>query len=228
MTDKKFTHVDLFCGAGGFGLGFKQAGFEHIFANDMNKDACATYELNLGLKPVRGKLEDIEIGDLGEVDVLTAGFPCQPFSVAGKKNGWKDDKASFYDSLIKFIARTDPKFIVFENVKGFVKHNKGKSIQRLLANIEHLGYDVTYKVLNSNDYGVAQKRERVIIVANRLGIENFEYPQEHDYKPVVGDIFTDLPESEGLTFTDYKLNIFSKIPEGGDWRDIEDEEEKKK
>ena len=142
-----------------------------------------------------------------KVDVITAGFPCQPFSVAGKQEGWTDGRANFYDSLLDIVFNTRSKFVVFENVKRFVTHDGGNSIKRLIDDMEAMDYSVKYKVLNSNNYDVPQKRERVIIVCNNIGID-YEFPEESDWKPVLGDFILNLPESDGFEFTPEKAKQF--------------------
>ena len=223
------NHIDLFCGAGGFGLGFKMAGFGHLYAIDMDKNAVKTYNENIGGAEC-GRIEDVDDATWFEmrdkVDVITAGFPCQPFSVAGKQKGWTDGRADFYDSLLDIVFNTKAKFVIFENVKRFVTHDGGNSIKRLIGHMETMGYIVKYKILNSNNYDVPQKRERVIIVCNNIGVD-YEFPEESDWKPVLGDFILNLPESDGFEFTPEKAKQFLMIPEGGNWNDFPTEEIKK-
>lgn len=173
---KEYTLVSLFCGAGGMDLGFKQAGFNILWANDFEKDAVETYEKNIGKHVVLGdicKIKSSEIPD--NPDVIIGGFPCQGFSVANTKRNMKDERNFLYKEMLRIIKDKQPKIFVAENVKGLLSMEKGKVIEMIMKDFEDIGYEVTYEVLNSADYGVPQARERVIIIGNRIGVKNL-YP----------------------------------------------------
>lgn len=164
--------VSLFCGAGGMDLGFKQAGFNIIWANDIDEDACITYKNNIG---------DVVLGDISKIssdeipdgaDVVIGGFPCQGFSVANTGRNMEDERNFLYREMLRIIEDKKPAVFVAENVKGLLSMEDGKVIQMITKDFEDLGYNVDYKVLNSADYGVPQIRERVIIIGNRIGVKN--------------------------------------------------------
>lgn len=183
MPQKKL--ITLFSGAGGMDLGFKNAGFDILWACDFNKDAVNTYRKNIGdhielcdIKSVDSK--DIP-GDPNEVDVIIGGFPCQGFSVANNNRSMKDERNFLYLEMLRIINDKQPKFFVAENVKGLISMSGGQVIQMIIEDFKKIGYKVDYKVLNAADYGVPQARERVIIIGNRIGAENvFPEPTHAD------------------------------------------------
>ncbi|MCS5337101.1 MULTISPECIES: DNA cytosine methyltransferase [Staphylococcaceae] len=166
--------VSLFSGAGGMDLGFINKGFNIVWANDFDKDAVNTYSLNIGKHIFSGDITKIDIKDhvKDKVDVVIGGFPCQGFSIANKNRGMHDKRNFLYLELLKAIEVLKPKFFVAENVKGLIGMNNGEVIKLIISDFEKLGYKVDYKLLNSADYGVPQKRERVIIIGNNIGLNN--------------------------------------------------------
>lgn len=184
--------ISLFSGAGGMDLGFKRAGFEIIWANDFEKDAVKTYKKNIGNHIVYGDITQIESKDIpGEkanIDVVIGGFPCQGFSIANTKRNMNDKRNFLYLELLRVIKDKQPKFFVAENVKGLLSMQKGKVIKMIVKDFEKLGYKVDYKLLNAADYGVPQARERVIIIGNRLGIENPFPKKTHTNNPETNNL----------------------------------------
>ena len=166
--------VSLFSGAGGLDLGFKMAGHEIIWANDLYEDAVETYRHNLGNHIVCEDISQIAAENIPDCDIIIGGFPCQGFSVANTKRHENDERNSLYKELIRIIDAKKPKFFLAENVKGITSLAKGKVFQMILGDFENLGYVVKYKVMNAADYGVPQTRQRVIIVGVRKDID-FEY-----------------------------------------------------
>lgn len=162
-------------------LGFRQAGFNIIWANDFAEDAVNTYRQNIGNHIVLGDITQIpsdEItGEAGEVDVVIGGFPCQGFSIANNKRSMEDQRNFLYLEMLRIIHDKRPKFFVAENVKGILSMEKGRVIERIVADFAELGYSVNYKLVNAANYGVPQARERVIIIGNRIGVEN-PFPEE--------------------------------------------------
>ena len=187
---KKPSVVGLFAGCGGMDLGFQQAGFEIIWANDFDKDAVSTYKNNIGNHIVLGDIRDIPSSLIpNDFDVLLGGFPCQGFSIANIKRSIKDERNFLYLEMLRVIKDKKPKFFVAENVKGMLSLHKGRVMEMILKDFKNLGYDVDYKLLKASDYGVPQNRERVIIIGNRIGAKN-EFPQvshgnEKNMKPYV-------------------------------------------
>ncbi|WP_420493881.1 DNA cytosine methyltransferase [Macrococcus psychrotolerans] len=168
--------VSLFAGAGGMDLGFIQAGFDIVWANDFNADAVKTYKRNIGDHIILGDVTQMDLKESlplnKEIDLVIGGFPCQGFSVNNTKRNMEDKRNFLYLELLKVIKLTQPKFFVAENVKGLLSMEKGKVIKMIVNDFEKLGYKVDYKVLNALEYGVPQARERVIIIGNRIGTEN--------------------------------------------------------
>lgn len=166
--------VSLFSGAGGLDLGFKMAGHEIIWANDLYEDAVETYKHNLGNHIVCEDISKVDAEDIPECDIIIGGFPCQGFSVANMKRHEADERNALYKQLIRVIDAKKPKFFLAENVKGLTNLAKGSVFKMILNDFSELGYKVSHKILNAADYGVPQTRQRVIIIGVRNDI-NFEY-----------------------------------------------------
>ena len=167
------TVVSLFSGCGGMDLGFKQAGFDIIWANDVFKDAVETYKLNLGNHIVLGDITTIDSSQIpNNPTVIIGGFPCQGFSINNTKRSMQDSRNFLYKELLRVIKDKQPKFFVAENVKGLLSMENGKVIEMIVNDFSELGYKVDYKLLCASDYGVPQNRYRVIILGNRLGCHN--------------------------------------------------------
>lgn len=166
--------VSLFSGAGGLDLGFKMAGNDIIWANDIYADAVATYEKNLGNHIILGDISSISTDNIPDCDIVIGGFPCQGFSVANTKRHAADERNALYKQLIRVIDAKSPKFFLAENVKGIKTLERGKVFQMILDDFSSMGYKVVSDTLNAADYGVPQKRLRVIIVGVRNDID-FEY-----------------------------------------------------
>lgn len=179
MSDS-YSLVSLFCGAGGMDLGFKQAGFDILWANDFDEDATITYKNNLGNHVILGDICQIDSEDIPDnPDVIIGGFPCQGFSVANTKRNMEDERNFLYKEMLRIIKDKQPKVFVAENVKGLLSMEKGKVIEMIVKDFEDLGYEVDYKVLNAADYGVPQTRQRVIIIGNRIGSKNMFPKKTH-------------------------------------------------
>lgn len=166
--------VSLFSGAGGLDFGFIQAGHEIIWANDLYEDAVATYKENIGDHIVLRDICEIDSREIPDCDIIIGGFPCQGFSVANTKRSESDERNKLYKELVRIIEEKKPKFFVAENVKGLLSFGKGKVFQMIINDFQGLGYKVSHRVLNAADFGVPQKRERVIIVGVRNDID-FQY-----------------------------------------------------
>lgn len=168
MTEKP-TIVSLFSGAGGMDLGFIQAGFDVIWANDFEKDAVKTYENNIGKHIVLGDITKISSDEIpNNPDIVIGGFPCQGFSIANKNRNMDDERNFLYLELFRIIKDKKPKFFIAENVKGLLSMENGKVLEMILNDFRSLGYFVDWKVLNAANFGVPQARERIFIIGNRL------------------------------------------------------------
>jgi DNA (cytosine-5)-methyltransferase 1 len=166
--------ASLFSGVGGLDLGFIKAGHKIVFANDLYHDAVETYKLNIGKHIILDDITNIDASHVPEHDILIGGFPCQGFSVANVGRTSKDVRNKLYLELLKILSEKKPPFFVAENVKGILSLSQGKVFKMILKDFESAGYRVQYKLMNAANYGVPQRRERVIIVGVRSDI-NFEY-----------------------------------------------------
>jgi DNA (cytosine-5)-methyltransferase 1 len=174
---KNFTVISLFSGCGGMDLGFIQAGFEVIWANDFFDEAVATYKKNISEDIILGDIKKIKNSTIPyDADVLLGGFPCQGFSIANNKRNRKDKRNFLYREMLRIIKARQPKFFVAENVKGILSLHKGEVFKMILEDFRSIGYKVEYKLLKASDYGVPQHRERVFIIGNRVGLNN-KYPK---------------------------------------------------
>ena len=234
-----YNSIELFAGAGGMALGLEMAGFEHIGLIEIDKSA---YETLIKNRPKWNVLcEDVEqvaSRDLEkefnikkyELDLLSGGAPCQSFSYAGKRLGLEDVRGTMFYHYATFLNKLQPKMFLFENVKGLLTHDKGKTLNTILDIFEQQGYNVKYDVLNALDYGVAQKRERLIMIGIRKDLQdeiNFNFPVKHEKQLVLRDVLIDVPESECAKYSKEKEKIFSLVPPGGYWKDIDPQIAKK-
>jgi DNA (cytosine-5)-methyltransferase 1 len=175
----KYKVVSLFSGIGGLDLGFEYNGFDIIWANDYDKFAVQTYKENVGNQIVGGDIR-LEMSNIPNHDVLIGGFPCQPFSTLGKLRGFEDERGTLFFAVKEVIKAHCPKVVVLENVKNLKSHDKGRTFSTMTHELESLGYEVKHKVLNSLDFGVPQRRNRVFIVAFKKDSFNsfsFDFPE---------------------------------------------------
>ncbi len=164
MNWDNFSFIDLFAGIGGIRLGFESVGGHCVFSSEFDEDACKTYEANFGEHP-SGDITKIEAKDIPDFDILLGGFPCQAFSIIGKKEGFANETCGtlFFD-IERILKEKRPKAFMLENVRNLTAHDHGNTFRVIREHLEALGYRVYAKVLNALDYGVPQKRERIIIV----------------------------------------------------------------
>lgn len=200
----KLKVASLFCGCGGTDVGmvggfdylgkhYDSNGVEIVYANDFEKAACNIFEANFGLKPDNRDIRQVKSEELPEFDILTGGFPCQSFSIVAqnpKRLGIKDEKGMLFFEMCRILRERKPKCFIAENVKGLLTANRREAFPLIIKEFEESGYDVKYQVLHAVEYGVPQKRERVIIVGFRSDIDiNFTFPlpvcETHDeYVPL--------------------------------------------
>lgn len=166
--------VSLFSGAGGLDLGFQNAGFDIVWANDFDEDACKTYSLNIGNHIIHANVADIPSTDIPYCDVIIGGFPCQGFSQANLKRSTKDDRNQLYLEFLRIVKDKKPKYFVAENVRGILSLDSGNAIKKIIDDFEDAGYRIQYQLFNTADYGVPQTRYRVIIMGIRNDL-NHEY-----------------------------------------------------
>lgn len=181
--NKTYKTIDLFAGIGGIRLGFEKYGCETVFSSEWDKYAQKMYEANFGEKPF-GDINEIEPKDIPNHDILLAGFPCQPFSIAGKQLGFADTRGTLFFNIEAIIEAKQPKAFLLENVKRLRTHDKGRTLGVILEKLKNLGYTTYHKVLNTLDYGLPQKRERIYIVGFKEPI-HFKFPKPlKPYKPL--------------------------------------------
>jgi DNA (cytosine-5)-methyltransferase 1 len=171
--------ASLFAGIGGIDLGFKQAGFDIVWANEIDAATCKTYRHNFGnASLVENDIRNISTNDIPDFDVLTAGFPCQPFSVAGRQRGFEDKRGNLFFEITRIIATKRPKVVFLENVPNLMEHDNGRTFLVIFNSLAQFGYLVYYKVMAANEYGnLPQIRKRIYIVAVRD--DNAQHMYQH-------------------------------------------------
>lgn len=196
-----FTFIDLFAGIGGIRLGYQLNGGRCVFSSEWDKEAAKTYYCNFGERPF-GDIQKIDPSSLPDFDILLAGFPCQPFSIIGDKEGFNHEtQGTLFFNIEKILLAKKPKAFMLENVRNLVAHDKGRTFNVILSHLKSAGYDVHHKVLNALDYGVPQKRERIIICGFRKKV-NFEFPPPipKEQRKTVADIIDDAAASDKSLF----------------------------
>ena len=186
---KRFTAVSLFCGAGGLDMGFERAGFDTVWANDFDKDACQTHRLWSHATVVQGDIGKIKSEEIPDVDILLGGFPCQGFSLSGPRR-LDDSRNKLYQQYVRIVRDKHPLAFVWENVKGLLTMDKGAIFKAILEDFSKQGYIVFYKLVNAKDYGVPQDRERVILCGFRkdLGVKEFVFPEPMKQVITLGEV----------------------------------------
>lgn len=176
MNWNNFKFIDLFAGIGGIRLGFESVGGECVFSSEFDEAACKTYSANFGEYP-SGDITKIPASDIPEFDILLGGFPCQAFSIIGKKEGFENETCgTLFFEIERILKEKQPKAFMLENVRNLTAHDKGNTFKVIRSHLEALGYNVHAKVLNALDYGVPQKRERIIIVGFKDNVF-FSFPE---------------------------------------------------
>ncbi len=181
-----FKFIDLFAGIGGLRIPFEELGGECVFSSELDKYASQTYEANFGEKPF-GDITKIDEKDIPEFDVLLGGFPCQAFSIAGKRKGFEDTRGTLFFEIARILKYHKPKAFLLENVKGLLSHNKRETFKVIQETLQELGYSVYCQVLNARDFGLPQNRERIYIVGF-LENEFFKFPELFNTPTRLGDI----------------------------------------
>ncbi len=229
---QSFSSIELFAGAGGLALGLEKAGFHHLALIEIDRDASDTLRVN---RPewnvINEDISNITNQDLkeyfgleeGELDLLSGGAPCQSFSYAGKRLGLEDARGTLFYHYAKFLDQLRPKVFLFENVRGLLTHDGGKTYEIICSIFKSCGYSIEKQVLNAWDHGAPQKRERLLTIGIRNDLIDkikISFPKPRDYRPVLRDVLLDCPSSEGAEYSEKKRKIFELVPPGGYWRDI--------
>ena len=186
INSNKFTFIDLFAGIGGIRIAFERAGCKCVFTSEWDEHCQSMYEANFGEKPY-GDITRLKADEVPDHDILTGGFPCQAFSIIGKKLGFSDTRGTLFFDVQRILKAKQPKAFLLENVKQLKSHNHGRTLKIILESLEELGYFVHYKVLNGLDFGVPQKRERIILVGFKENYP-FEFPQNRVKAKTLSDI----------------------------------------
>lgn len=201
---EKLKVASLFCGCGGTDIGllgdfdflgkhYESNGMEIVYANDIDDNACNIFKENFGITPDNRDIREVKSEEIPEFDILTGGFPCQSFSIIAqnpKRLGVKDERGKLFFEMCRILRERQPKCFIAENVKGILTANKKSAFPLILKEFEESGYDVQYRILNSANYGVPQKRERVIIVGFRKDLNiDFSFPDveiedENNFAPL--------------------------------------------
>lgn len=233
VPTRQYSLVELFAGAGGLALGLEKAGFNSVMLNEKDKYACQTLRTNRpSWNVVEDDIANVDFSHLeGKVDLLTGGFPCQPFSYAGKQLGFEDLRGTLVFEMARAIKEIKPKVFLAENVKGLKENDKGRTLSTIIRVLEELGYKILENdIYKAMFYKVPQKRERLIIIGVRQDIyDKMSYKKPSPYHKVLtvrdalkaGELYDkDVPESTGQLYPKRKAEIMSHVPEGGYWRDL--------
>lgn len=183
----KYKMASLFAGIGGIDLGFEQNGVKTIWANEIDNKCSITYKKNFpNVNLIVDDIQNINGKDIPKIDILAGGFPCQPFSIAGYRKGFQDDRGNMFFQIMRLVSEMEenenkPKVLFLENVRNLYSHDKGNTFKVIKEALESFGYFVHYKVLNTSEYGnIPQNRERIFIVGflNKKSYDNFEWPRK--------------------------------------------------
>ncbi len=202
------TFIDLFSGIGGFRLALESFGAKCVYSLDIDKHACSTYEANFGEYPL-GDIRQTSIDDIPTHDILCAGFPCQAFSISGKKRGFEDTRGTLFFEIARIITSHKPKILLLENVKNLKNHDNGKTFEIIRNTLKKLGYNVYYKIINGSRYNIPQARERIYIIAIRCDIDNnhYKFPKEIGLNKSLLDLLVNDDMCEDLVIEkEYTLN----------------------
>lgn len=224
------TFIEVCAGAGGLSSGFIKAGWSPLILNDVDKDCCETLRKNHpGVRVECGGMEDLDLDPfVGRVDLLMGGVPCQSFSQAGQRKGLEDKRGQLVYTFISMVQKIRPRCFLIENVRGLVSHDQGRTLHHILQKLsEFEGYNVAHKVLNAKDYNVPQKRERLFIVGSKKSIrKQYEFPTASTDVCVLKHVLRDVPPSPCASYPDSKKKLFRKIPQGGCWVDLPEDEQR--
>lgn len=195
--------IDLFCGIGGFRLGFEKSGFDCVFSSDFNKNCQQVYQKNFGEVPF-GDITQVIPEEIPDFDVLTGGFPCQPFSISGKKLGFEDTRGTLFFDILRIIQTKNPKVVVLENVQHLIHHDKGRTFKIILHSLKDIGYNISYKILNTHNFGLPQHRERIFIIGSKTKYFDFEKLNQNKSK-VLREFLDNEGDFEWLDKSEYTL-----------------------
>jgi DNA (cytosine-5)-methyltransferase 1 len=203
MKNADFHFIDLFSGIGGIRIGFEKAGGYCVYSSEIEPECVKTYEVNFDEIP-DGDITKADYKSIPKHDVICAGFPCQPFSISGKMRGFEDTRGTLFFNILEIIREKKPKVVFLENVKQLKYHDKGNTLKVIIKSLENEGYLVSWKVLNALNFGVAQNRERIIIIASKDKKFDFE-KVEHEKHKLIRDVLDKDGEFEYLNEDEYTI-----------------------
>jgi DNA (cytosine-5)-methyltransferase 1 len=216
-----YTLVDLFCGTGAFSYAFHQTEkVKTIFANDMLDSSEKIFNLNNNIKLTKQNLINIEDSNIPKSDIITAGFPCQPFSIAGMQKGFDDERSNVFWKILSIVKNNNPKIVILENVKNLQSHDNGNTFKIIIDNLEKLNYYIKYSILNTSKItGIPQNRERIYIVCfkDKIMYDNFDFNfPEIDLKPITEFLENNIPEKyyyndSTIIYNELETNVIKHI-----------------
>ncbi|WP_281634604.1 DNA (cytosine-5-)-methyltransferase [Flavobacterium luteolum] len=215
---KKFKVGSLYAGIGGICMGFKNSGFDLLWANEYDKSACVTYRENFKHELIEGDVLQLDLDNIPRVDILTAGFPCQPFSVAGYRKGFNDNRGNHFFRILDFVDTMRPKVVFLENVKNLVNHDHGKTMQVIESSLRERNYSFQARVLNTKDYGnIPHNRERIFMIAFDLdeypnAEEIFEFPKKEELTKTIRDLLIEDKVDDAFYYNEDKY-MFDMLKE---------------
>lgn len=212
MPWNTFKFIDLFAGIGGIRLGFERVGGTCVFSSEWDEDACKTYTANFSEHPA-GDITKISTADIPDFDILLGGFPCQAFSIIGKQEGFSDEtRGTLFFEIERILKAKQPPAFMLENVRNLVAHDKGRTLKVIIEHLEALEYHVYWKVLNALDFGVPQKRERIIIVGFKDDVEfSFPEPIPKEQRKTLTDILEDSVSDRYYVREEIKNSRISRL-----------------
>jgi len=222
--------IEVCAGGGGLSNGLIQAGFHPVLLNDNNKDACDTLIHNHpNCNIVLDSMCNLNLTKYrGSIDVLCGGVPCQSYSQAGARRGLEDPRGNLMLRFRDLLLQAEPKIFMIENVKGLTTHNNGATLRQILEHLNVDGtYNITYSILNSVNFGVPQKRERIFIIGIRnTHLNHFIFPLPDENILTVGNVLQNVPESPGAVYSAEKIRLYGMVPQGGCWINLPLEEQR--
>jgi len=220
--NNNYTFIELCAGCGGLSTGLIESGFSPLLLNDNNKDCCKTLKKNHSdINIINKSMYDINYNDYANcnLDLLTGGMPCQSFSQSGLRKGLDDPRGCLMIKFIEILNLIKPKIFMIENVKGLLNHNKGKTFEKIINELNKNNlYNINYKCLDASKYDVPQKRERVFIIGILKSLnKTYKFPSENLSRKILKDVLINVPESIGAKYNQEKIKLFKMIPQGGCW-----------
>lgn len=200
--NSRIKYIDLFAGIGGFHQALNDFNTECVFASEWDVKAQSVYYRNFNLMPA-GDITQIEATSIPHHDLLCAGFPCQSFSMSGKKLGFNDTRGTLFFDVVRIARFHQPKYILLENVKNLETHDNGKTLATIINSLKEINYNVVYKVLNASNFGLPQSRKRIFIVAIRQDLEqDFSFPVGCNSAIPLRDVLETKPSVKAIARND--------------------------